>query len=148
MKMSNNQVTTYYYTKCGWLFGAGGLALLYLLGGQSTQHVAAGAPQTCVTDWRRCKDNADLVNNYGDMSTIEFECMEKANSMAKYGDPEWPWSTFGTFLKGDDYPKTGIVTVKEKDVRFTNMFNAKVRTTVRCTFDLNAMKVVSVKVDN
>src|SRR5262245_38778189 len=74
-------------------------------------------PTACGSDWRQWQDNAELVNNYDGMGGVEYDCMEAANSQAKYGDPEWPWRAFSTFLKGDDYPRTGVVTVKEHDAR-------------------------------
>ena len=130
------------YTKIGLLFG--GLIFLSALVGNSGPSTP---PTACTSDWRQCKDNADLINNYGNMARVEADCEFEANEAAKYGTPEWPWGhAFGTFLKGDDYPRTGVVTVKEHDARFTNMFNAKVHTTVSCRYDLNTMNVLSVKI--
>jgi hypothetical protein len=52
------------------------------------------------------------------------------NEMAKYGTPEWPWLKFGRFLKGDDFPRTGVISLVEKDAKFSNAFGAMVHVTV------------------
>ena len=53
--------------------------------------------------------------------------------------------SFGTFLKGNDYVKTGRVVVIEPDARFQNGFGAMARSRVECTYDLNTDKVLRVQ---
>jgi hypothetical protein len=113
--------------------------------------VPSGKPETvatCATNWKTCTDNADLINNGNVKIKMAYACRDTANKQAKYGDPTWPWAflMFGYFHKGDDYPKTGIVTLIEKDARFKNAFNADVHVTVTCTYDLNTARVNDVNV--
>jgi hypothetical protein len=105
-------------------------------------------PSPCIKDWKACSDNADMANNWSGWIDVRLACKRAANDMAKYGDPEWPsWGSFFiTFNIGDDYPKTGKVTAVEKDAKFTNMFNAKVRSQVVCEYDLNTKKVLDVRI--
>jgi hypothetical protein len=104
---------------------------------------------TCSTNWKTCVDNADLANNNSVFNIkAGLACKRAADDMAKYGKGEWPWDSFGTFLKGDDYPKTGIVTLIERDAGFKNGFNATVRSRVVCTYDLNTKQVVDVQISD
>ncbi|MGH9806371.1 MAG: hypothetical protein ACRD9W_03780 [Terriglobia bacterium] len=105
------------------------------------------APATdCKSDWTKCSDNEDLVNNYSDWTKVQVECKEEANSEAKYGTPEWPWLPFGSFLKGTDYSTSGIATAIEADAQFQNGFGAMVHSTVTCRYDLRAQKVLDVSI--
>jgi hypothetical protein len=112
--------------------------------------VATSPPRdaTCKEDWHKCTDNADLINNSGKQISMAYACRDEANKQAKYGDPTWPWAflMFGTFHKGDNYPKTGIVTLIEHDARFQNGFGAMAHVNVTCTYDLNAKTVTNVVV--
>lgn len=98
----------------------------------------------CSGDWHKCSDNADLVNHYKKISDVQFECSWEAGKQAKYGTPEWPLERFGTYLIGEDYPKTGTIILIEKDAQFSNGFGAMVHSTARCTYDLNQKKVLDV----
>ncbi|WP_376094571.1 hypothetical protein ACE7GA_01395 [Roseomonas sp. CCTCC AB2023176] len=100
----------------------------------------------CRTDWRRCADNAQLVNNFRDWALVQTRCKRQATDLARYGDPVWPWFSFGSFLRGDDYPQTGIVVAIEPRAQFGNGFGAKVNSRVTCRYDLNRGEVVDVQV--
>lgn len=92
----------------------------------------------------RCSDNEDLVNNYSGWLDVQVSCKLQANEQAKYGTPDWGgWlkPTFGTFLKGSDYVKDGIVVAIDSDVKFQNGFGAMVRSQVRCTYNLRTKRV-------
>ena len=56
------------------------------------------APPSCKTDWTKCADNADLVNNYSRWFHARFECKQTAIKQALYGTPIFP-SLFGGCLK-------------------------------------------------
>jgi hypothetical protein len=105
---------------------------------------------SCKEDWRACKDNADLVNNYSNWLDVQFACREKANSEVEYGTPIWPgfWSggAFGSFLRGSDYISTGIGIAIEPDVQIQNQFGAMVHSSAYCRYDLNAKTVLSVTI--
>lgn len=101
----------------------------------------------CRSDWRKCRDNGDLVNHYGGLYLARAACKEAANDKASYGTPEWPgfWSggAFGTYLRGTNYVTSGIVTLIETDAKFQNGFGAMVRSRVFCEYDLNKEQVVT-----
>jgi hypothetical protein len=90
----------------------------------------------CKTEWSKCADNAQLVNDSGKWSEVKVGCKMEANRLANYDEPKWPWIYFGTFLKGDDYVKTGVVVAIEDEAKFQNGFGAWKRVEVRCKYDL------------
>src|SRR5580704_6119878 len=70
---------------------------------------------SCISDWRKCSDNADLVNHYNAIGIAQGDCEREANNRARYGSPKWPsLDYFGSFYTGDRYPKTGIAVLVEK----------------------------------
>jgi hypothetical protein len=87
---------------------------------------------SCKTDWTRCTDNEDLANNYSSYSRAHVACEHDATSRAKYGDPKFSWLSFGTFYVGDQYPKTGLAILIEKDAQYQNVFGAMVHSEVKC----------------
>jgi hypothetical protein len=95
----------------------------------------------CTSDWRKCSDNEQLVNDWSGWTKVQVACKFAANDRAKYGDPEWPWLSFSTFLKGNNYVKTGTAIAIEPDAKFLNGFNAKVRSRVTCTYNLTFDRV-------
>jgi hypothetical protein len=107
--------------------------------------------ENCKDDWRKCKDNSDLVNNYSDWVSVQVACQYEVNKEVKYGAPKWPgfWSggSFGNFLPGTDYISTGIAVAIEPDVQIENEYGAMVHSTAYCRYDLNAKAVVDVSVD-
>jgi hypothetical protein len=102
---------------------------------------------TCKTDWHQCRDNTDLVENSNLIIGAQIACKSKANELAKYGDPEWPWLPFGTYFKGSEAPKTGILRLVEKEAKFQNAFSAMAHVAVDCTYDLGNNSVINVAVD-
>lgn len=75
-----------------------------------------------------------------------MDCKYAANDRAKYGDPEWPWLAFSTFLKGTDYIRTGKAIAIETDAKFKSGFNASVRVRVVCFYDLKGSRVEDVTI--
>jgi hypothetical protein len=104
------------------------------------------ANPTCKSDWRLCSDNADLVNNYNEITRAHAYCEIEAKKLAKYGTPKFPFLSFGTFFKGNNYVKTGVVTLVENDAQFSNAFGAMVHSTVTCRYDLNRKEVLDANV--
>jgi hypothetical protein len=106
---------------------------------------------SCDKKWEKCKDNADLVNNYDGYSNIRSKCRSAIDELAKYGDPDWGgWLSlpFGTFYTGDSYLTSGIVHVVDEQVKMQNGFGAMVRTEAHCKFDLKQGKVIDAYVRN
>lgn len=115
---------------------------------RSTPSLPPGA--TCSNDWRACKNNADLVNNYQKYVDIQLRCQNAANDMARYGTPKWPgiWSggPFTEFFRGDSDIKTGIAVAVEDHAQFQNAFGAYVHSEVLCRYDLKSNKVLNVEI--
>jgi hypothetical protein len=103
-------------------------------------------PPTCKRDWKLCIDNSDFVNNLSGMGKIKAGCQRAANDATKYGDPEWPWLSFKLYKPGNDYVKTGVAVLTEKDARFQNGFGVKTKVVVTCTYNLIADMVRDVRV--
>ena len=108
--------------------------------------IASDPPPTCRTDWHLCSDNSDLVNHYREISKAQVKCKIEAEDRAKFGTPEWPWLYFSSFQPGDSGKMAGKITLIEDDAKFQNGFGAMARSRVICTYDLNALKVVSVSI--
>lgn len=100
----------------------------------------------CEDIWKSCRDNEDMATNYKNWRRMAVECKMVAEHSAKYGTPEFPWVPFGSFRKGRDYVETGIVDVYELEAKFQNGFGAMVHSSVLCTYDLNADKVLDIQI--
>lgn len=117
-----------------------GIVVLIVIG--SRQEATDKANPTCRTDWRLCADNSDLINNFTDISRGQVSCKMEAEKLAKYGTPKWPWLSFSTFRKGNEYVQTGVAILIEKDAQFQNGFGAMVHSTVTCKYDLKSQTVL------
>jgi hypothetical protein len=98
----------------------------------------------CRDDWRRCADNAQLVNDWSGWTKVQVDCKLAANDKARFGDPEWPWLPFGSFYKGRDYIDKGKAVAVETDAKFQNGFGAKMRVRVTCFYNLVSAQVEEV----
>jgi hypothetical protein len=122
---------------------------------EETAHPKAPAPTpavvqpsgSCNSDWRQCSDNADLMNNFSDITRGSVSCMYAAKKLAKYGSPSFPFIYFSTFHSGSDYARTGLVTLIESDAEFQNAHGAMVHSVVTCKYDRNSQQVVNGSVD-
>lgn len=119
----------------GWL----GLAIIIGVG-IVIWNVATSVMETispsCYTQIAKCKDNKDVIENYGNLKKAKIACMTMADRMANYGKPQWPsYGAFARYEPGDDYPKRNAVTLFDSDVMFENGFGAKQRTPLRCDYD-------------
>jgi hypothetical protein len=95
----------------------------------------------CESDWTRCIDNADLMNNYlYHNPEPQVNCKHEAMKRAQYGDPKFPWL--------DQYPKIGIAILIEKDAQYQNGFGAMVHSEVKCTYDLRAKQVLNIEISS
>jgi hypothetical protein len=134
--------------------GCSGVVVLMLIG--IVGLIAIGSYQdggnkanpSCKSDWHLCSDNADLINNFGDITRGQAYCKIEAEKLAKYGTPKFPWLAFSTFHRGSDYVNTGIAVLLEKDAQFQNGFGAMVHSTVTCRYDLNRREVLDATVSS
>lgn len=91
---------------------------------------------SCYTKLSQCKDNEDVINNYGNLKKAKIACMTMADGLANYGKPEWPsYGAFARYEPGSDFPSRNAVTLYDSDVLFENGFGAKQRTPLRCDYD-------------
>lgn len=100
----------------------------------------------CQKDWSKCATQADLIEEYEGMTKATVACRMAADRLAKYGDPEWSWVPFGTYLANERSAQTGKVTLIDDQVKFQNGFGAMVRTSARCQYDLAKKEVIHVEV--
>ena len=133
-------------TGCGVvLLLAVGLFVALMMSISSDSEKEAKNP-TCKSDWHRCVDNADMVNNFKDWFSVRYDCERAAVKLAKYNEPKFVSHSFGRFYTGDNYVKTGIVTAIEPDAKFSNAFGAMVSSTVNCKYDLNRKLVIDASI--
>ena len=96
------------------------------------------APGDCVTDYKLCKDNSELVGNWEYQGkpgmTVRFLCLREAGRMGHKGLPPYAFSDIWTqvAMKGRDFVDTAVV-------RLTNHG-------MTCVVDLDA-ETVSVTAD-
>jgi hypothetical protein len=102
------------------------------------------AEAACRNDWSKCSNNGDVVNKYKDWFSVQYDCKDAANRQARFGTPEWSSYFFSSYYPGDDYLKTGIATLVEKDALFQNGFGAKVHSQAICKYNLRSRSVISV----
>lgn len=124
------------------------LVIVLVIIAAGSDDAAKPPPSACKSDWRSCSDNADMVNNYSGILAAQSACKLEASKRAKYGEPKWPWFSFGTFYKGDGYVKSGKPMLIERDAQFSNSFGAMAHSTVTCTYDLDQKKVLDVVISS
>lgn len=104
----------------------------------------------CRTDWHKCVNNRDFVENSGKWIYVTSACKISTENSAKYGEPKWPsWTSrgaFDSFFEGTKYIETGVVVAVEPDVQMQNNFGAMVHSKAVCTYDLNKESVVGLDV--
>ena len=103
---------------------------------------------TCRSDFSKCKDNEDLVNNYrgADHLSLSSRCRNEAKKINRFGEPSLPTGSFGWYTTGDSYLKSGMVRLQEREGRFANQFGAMVKSKATCIIDL-ASGYVSVELE-
>jgi hypothetical protein len=126
-----------------WGFSLSAIVILFIQ--LDNDNKIASQEPICRNDWHKCTSNTDLANNYNGMSLARFDCEYDAKNLAKYGDPKFPTSSFGTFLTGNSFLSTKRITLIEQDAQFQNGFGAMMHVEITCIYDLEAKKVVDVK---
>lgn len=100
----------------------------------------------CRSDWAQCADNEQLVRNYSRWVNVQTDCQMAAEGQARYGNPVWPWGSFGSFYEGKLYVTSGIAVAVEPDAQFQNGFGAMAHSRVTCAYDLRAQRVITVNI--
>ena len=129
-------------------FGFAIVVVIAIIGENSPPQPQGNRPHGggCESDWAKCADNTDLVNNYKEWAGVEVDCQDAASKKSEYGTPKWPWLSFGKFLRGDSYVKSGIAVAIEDDAQFSNSFGAMVHSSVMCRYDLRTNRVLDVDI--
>src|SRR5262245_38430796 len=98
-------------------FFIGAVALGAIIG--SVNDATESASPTCKSDWTRCKDNRELVNDWSGRINATTQCRSAAMKLAKYGDPKIPYTfPFSTFYPAEKSVETGKLTLVEKNAQF------------------------------
>lgn len=110
-----------------------------IMEGSNIQKEEAAHP-TCVSDYKKCSDNKELIERHesGDHFRLSIECKSAAEKMAKYGAPELPFFSFGSYYAGRSYIDNGTAILIEKNAKFKNGFGATENVTATCFYDLKA----------
>jgi len=134
--------TKIFKTKAYWVILLCFFSLVFMLTNGKDTEVAKET--TCTSDYKKCKDNADMANNYSEWFDAQYACKEKFGELVKYGTPEYKLGdsyAFSSFLGGDDYPQKGIATLIAK-VAVPNEFGTKVNGEQICVFNLDTKRVI------
>jgi hypothetical protein len=99
----------------------------------------------CQADWRKCKDNADVADNYRGMFGARFDCRSAAERLARFGKPQWPDQFFTRFKPGADATDSGKILLFEPEALFQNGYGAMAHTRLACEYDLAAQRVIDVQ---
>ena len=107
----------------------------YLWGG-------AGDRSSCDSNWHACRDNADLMNHYSRVDDMRSACDDRAGSIRH---PESATKSFNLFRNGDDYIKTGVAELIDKNSLAQNQFGTWVDVGVVCDYDMGKNAVTSLQ---
>lgn len=114
------------------------------------QQTKTPAPPACATDYRLCRDNAAVVNDYRGITHARTTCETETEDSVAYGRPDWGGFfsvPFGKFLPGEDAPRTGVVTMIDDSVELQNQFGAMAKSEVVCRYNLHTRAVVSLTIN-
>jgi hypothetical protein len=132
----------------GCLIVLGIVVILGIIGSLTPWQTQGTGPhgEGCHTDWTKCADNADLVNNYEGWANVQAECKDAAAQQARFGTPKWPWFAFGSFYPGSNYVDSGIAIAVENDAQFSNAFGGMVHEKVICWYNLRRKSITNVEI--
>jgi Ca2+/Na+ antiporter len=99
----------------------------------------------CKKDWRACRTNQQLVDDSGKRIGAALKCENYANKTASFGKIDFPWDSFGSYLKGTDYVTNQIMILIENNAMVKNGFGGEQRMSLRCYFDLKNNRVAYVE---
>jgi hypothetical protein len=95
----------------------------------------------CSSDYTKCPNNEDLINNYSGMPGAKAACQIEAEKLTKWGSPQWGWSKFGTFYTGTDYVSSGVIRIVDNNVKFQNGYGAYGKVQIECHYDLKSKQI-------
>jgi hypothetical protein len=95
----------------------------------------------CSSDYTKCLNNEDLINNYSGMPGAKAACQIETEKLTKWGSPQWDWSKFGTFYTGTDYVSSGVIRIVDNNVKFQNGYGAYGKVQIECHYDLKSKQI-------
>jgi hypothetical protein len=111
----------------------------------------AAEQPSCRKDWEKCFDNGELINSYvrGEAGRDAIiQCRDLADRQSKHGAPDWPWfDRFGRYRAGRDFPKTGVITIVDRQVIFLDAYGSQARISVTCQYDLRSRQVQNMTIE-
>jgi len=111
--------------------------------GDSEQDKANANENPCVSNWRKCDDTSDLVENNDHIKMARQRCESAAARQANYGEPEFPFFSFTSYYSDEKAIEKGKVTLLEDQAKFENQYGAMAKVEARCIYDLESKSVVS-----
>ena len=103
--------------------------------------------KACKESYTMCASQRDLMEYSSEVTNARIECKMQAERLAKYGDPDFPWSPFHSYLPSENSANTGVITLFEKDAKFMNGFGAMKRSVVMCKYNLRTGTVIDLAVE-
>ena len=107
----------------------------------------AALTKTCKENWRFCEDTTDLMNNWRGNSMARVQCQTSAEEEALYGEPDFPWLSFGKFFINENFLEQNEVTLIEDGARYSNGFGAMKKVKIVCRYNLEQEEVLYVLVE-
>jgi len=114
-------------------------------GGEGSREKSANS-NNCVSDWRKCNNTSELVENNDQITMAQQRCETAADRQANYGEPEFPFIAFSSYLPDEEAFEKGKVTLLEDQAKFENQYGAMTKVEARCVYDLKSKSVVSFEI--
>jgi hypothetical protein len=96
----------------------------------------------CADDYKSCKDNADVANNYLEYRNARSACTAALAKSVRFGEPTYrDGRPFMSFLVGDEAVKTGRATLVSR-VALQNGSGAAENGEQNCEYDLQTKQVI------
>jgi len=99
---------------------------------------------SCRSDYTACASQEELVDTYKEMTAARVSCKRAAQKLARYGDAELPFYSFGSYFPYENSAKSGKISLTEDDARYQNGFGAMEHVKLKCVYDLQAREVVEI----
>ncbi|QCE32921.1 hypothetical protein FAI41_04555 [Acetobacteraceae bacterium] len=107
--------------------------------------------KTCQLNYKVCKDNAQLVEEWDDLLSIRTACEIAASHeiAAKTGSlPHWHAAinggSFPSYLMGNSGPEEGKITLMDYHVQAADAYGTTAERHVKCEVDLQSRKILDV----
>ncbi|QCE34696.1 hypothetical protein FAI40_04650 [Acetobacteraceae bacterium] len=107
--------------------------------------------KTCQLNYKVCKNNAQLVDEWDDLLSVRNACEIAASHeiREKTGTlPHWhsaiDGGAFPSYMMGNSAPEEGKITLLDDHVQAADMYGTTAERHVRCEVDLASRKILSI----